>query len=103
LHDVLVRELREARIEARFQDSAHLSTTVGMVAAGHGLTLSAPPWLDGVAGIVWRPLSDVRIEIRTAAAWRAANRSPLLRRLVDLLPAADDAKEEGERPVEAPG
>jgi DNA-binding transcriptional LysR family regulator len=93
LHDVLVRELREAGIEARFQDSAHLSTTVGMVAAGHGLTLSAPPWLDGIAGIVWRPLSDVRIEIRTAAAWRAANRSPLLRALVDLLPAADDANE----------
>jgi hypothetical protein len=41
-----------------------------MVAAGHGLTLSAPPWLDGIPGIVWRPLSDVQIEIRTAAAWR---------------------------------
>jgi DNA-binding transcriptional LysR family regulator len=88
LHDVLVRELRTQGIEARFQDAAHLSTTVAMVAAGHGLTLSAPPWLDGVAGIVWRPLSDVRIEIRTAAAWRAANRSPLLRALIDLLPAA---------------
>jgi hypothetical protein len=80
--------LREAGIEARFQDSAHLSTTVGMVAAGPGLTLSASPWLEGTAGIVWRPLSDVRIEIRTAAAWRAANPSPLLRALVDLLPAA---------------
>ena len=33
-------------------------------AAGHGITLSAPAWLEGVAGIVWRPLSDVRIEIR---------------------------------------
>jgi DNA-binding transcriptional LysR family regulator len=90
LHDVLVHELRDQGIDARFQDSAHLSTTVGMVAAGHGLTLSAPPWLDGIAGIVWRPLSDVQIEIRTAAAWRAANRSPLLRALVDLLPAAAD-------------
>jgi DNA-binding transcriptional LysR family regulator len=99
LHDVLVRELREAGIEARFQDSAHLSTTVGLVAAGHGLTLSAPPWLDGIAGIVWRPLSDVRIEIRTAAAWRPANRSPLLRALVDLLPAADDADEPSPQPA----
>jgi DNA-binding transcriptional LysR family regulator len=90
LHDVLVHELREAGIDARFQDSAHLSTTVGMVAAGNGVTLSAPPWLEGVAGIVWRPLTDVRIEIRTAAAWRAANRSPLVRALVDLLPAAGD-------------
>jgi DNA-binding transcriptional LysR family regulator len=89
LHDVLVGELREQGIDARFQDSAQLATTIGMVAAGQGLTLSAPPWLDGVAGIVWRPLSDVRIEIRTAAAWRAANRSPLLRALIDLLPAAD--------------
>jgi DNA-binding transcriptional LysR family regulator len=97
LHDVLVRELREASIEARFQDSAHLSTTIGLVAAGHGLTLSAPPWLEGVAGIVWRPLSDVRIEIRTAAAWRPANRSPLLRALVDLLPAADEASEPSPR------
>jgi hypothetical protein len=39
---------------------------------------------------VWRPLTDVRIEIRTAAAWRSANRSPLLRALVDLLPAAEE-------------
>jgi DNA-binding transcriptional LysR family regulator len=89
LHDVLVGELREQGIQARFQDSAHLSTTVGMVAAGEGLTLSAAPWLENVPGIVWRPLSDVRIEIRTAAAWRAGNRSPLLRALLALLPAAD--------------
>jgi DNA-binding transcriptional LysR family regulator len=88
LHDVLVDELRAQGIQARFQDSAHLSTTVGMVAAGHGLTLSARPWLEGVAGIVWRPLTDVCIEIRTAAAWRAQNRSPLLRTLVDVLPTA---------------
>jgi DNA-binding transcriptional LysR family regulator len=88
LHDVLVGELREQGIQARFQDSAHLSTTEGMVAAGLGITLSAPPWLDGATGIVWRPLSDVQIEIRTAAAWRSANRSPLLKAMVDLLPAA---------------
>ena len=88
LHDVLVGELRRQDIRARFQDATHLSTTEGMVAAGLGLTLSAQPWLEGVAGIVWRPLSDVRIEIRTAAAWRPANRSPLLRTLVGLLPAA---------------
>jgi DNA-binding transcriptional LysR family regulator len=87
LHDVLAGELRTLGVEARFQDSAHLSTTVGLVAAGAGLTLSARPWLDGVEGIVWRPLSDVKIEIRTAAAWRTASRSPLLRAAVALLPA----------------
>jgi hypothetical protein len=37
---------------------------------------------------VWRPLADVTIEIRTAAAWRTTNRSPLLRTLVATLPAA---------------
>jgi DNA-binding transcriptional LysR family regulator len=88
LHDVLVHALRERGIEARFEDSEQLSTTVGKVAAGEGITLSAPAWLDGVPGIVWRPLTDVQIEIRTAAAWRASNRSPLLRALVDLLPPA---------------
>jgi DNA-binding transcriptional LysR family regulator len=92
LHDVLVGELRELGIQARFQDSAHLSTTEGMVAAGLGITLSAPPWLEGATGIVWRPLSDVQIEIRTAAAWRSGNRSPLLKTMVDLLPAAADAE-----------
>jgi DNA-binding transcriptional LysR family regulator len=88
LHAVLVDALRERGIEARFEDSEQLSTTVAKVAAGEGITLSAPPWLDGVPGIVWRPLTDVEIEIRTAAAWRASNRSPLLRALVDLLPPA---------------
>jgi hypothetical protein len=49
-----------------------------------------------VPGIVWIPLTDVQIEIRTAAAWRASNRSPLLRALVDLLPDAVD------RPAQVP-
>jgi DNA-binding transcriptional LysR family regulator len=88
LHDVLVGELRRQEIEARFQDSQHFSTTVGIVAAGDGITLSAPSWLAEVAGVVWLPLTDAEIEIRTAAAWRASNRSRLLRTLVDLLPAA---------------
>lgn len=52
-------------------------------------TLATPHWLAGVAGVVSRPLTDVRIEIRTAAAWRPANRSPLLKQLIALLPAAD--------------
>jgi hypothetical protein len=63
-----------------------LATRVGRVAAGEGVTLSAPGWREGVAGIVWRPLTAVRIEVRTAAAWRAENRSPLLRALVAKLP-----------------
>ena len=88
LHDVLVGELRARGIEARFQESSHVATTEGMVAAGHGLTLSARQWLEAAAGIVWRPLTDVQIEIRTAAAWRTGNRAPLLRTLVGLLPPA---------------
>jgi DNA-binding transcriptional LysR family regulator len=88
LHDVLVGELRRQQIEARFQESQHLSTTIGMVAAGSGLTLATPQWLAGVAGIVWIPLTDVRIEVRTAAAWRPANRSPLLKQLIGSLPVA---------------
>jgi DNA-binding transcriptional LysR family regulator len=103
LHDVLVNELQRLGVEARFQDSAHLSTTQGMVAAGLGLTLSARPWLEGAEGIVWRPLTDVQIEIRTAAAWRRANRSPLLRELVDTLPALVVEDADAELTGEDPG
>jgi hypothetical protein len=51
------------------------------------------------------PLSDVRIEIRTASAWRAANRSPMLRGLLDLLPAASvaDASSPGDDSPALPG
>jgi hypothetical protein len=35
---------------------------VGWVATGEGDTLAACGWLEGVAGIVWRRLTDVRIE-----------------------------------------
>jgi DNA-binding transcriptional LysR family regulator len=91
LHDVVVDALHETGTEARFQDSSSVGTTESMVAAGLGLTLSAPAWLEHADGIVWRPLTDVRIEIRTAAAWRPANRSALLRALVDSLPAASEA------------
>ena len=87
LHDMLISELHARGIEARFQESSHVATTAGMVAGGYGLTLSARPWLEGTAGIVWRALSDVEIEIRTAAAWRSDNPAPLLRTLVGLLPS----------------
>jgi DNA-binding transcriptional LysR family regulator len=95
LHDTLVRAMQEAGVDARYEASEHLSTTQGMVAAGLALTFSAPPWLEGVDGIVWRPLSDARIEIRTAAAWRPGNRSPLLGELLERLPpeAEGDAPE----------
>jgi DNA-binding transcriptional LysR family regulator len=89
LHDLVVDALRETGTEARFQDSASATNTESLVAAGLGLTLSAPGWLAGAEGIVWRPLADVTIEIRTAAAWRTTNLSPLLRSLVATLPAAD--------------
>jgi DNA-binding transcriptional LysR family regulator len=97
LHDVLVEELRRLDVEARFQDSASLGTTQGMVVAGLGLTLAPRPWLDGVEGVVWRPLAGSSIEIRTAAAWRPENRSPLLRELLALV-EQPDADLAGEHP-----
>jgi DNA-binding transcriptional LysR family regulator len=103
LHDTLVRAMLEAGVDAHYQQSEHLSTTQGMVAAGLALTFSAPPWLEGVEGITWRPIADARIEIRTSAAWRAANRSPLLRSLVQLLPQeADDQSERTATSTAAP-
>jgi DNA-binding transcriptional LysR family regulator len=99
LHAVVVDALRETGTDARFQDSSSASNTESIVAAGLGLTLSAPPWLEDAEGIVWRPLSDVRIEIRTAAAWRSGDRSPLLGALVAALPGGD--LEPG--PTAAPG
>jgi DNA-binding transcriptional LysR family regulator len=87
LHDTLVHTMMQAGVDAQYEQSEHLSTTQGMVAAGLALTFSARPWLDGVEGIAWRPIADARVEIRTAAAWRAGNRSPLLQSLVQQLPS----------------
>jgi DNA-binding transcriptional LysR family regulator len=87
LHDTLVRTMQDAGVAATYEPAEHLSTTQNMVAAGVALTFSALPWLDGVEGVVWRPLADARIEIRTSAAWRADNRSPLLQFVVARLPA----------------
>ena len=92
LHDILVRAMLDAGVDAHYEQSEHVSTTQGMVAAGLALTFSAPAWLDGVDGITWRPIADARIEIRTSAAWRAANRSPLLHSLVQQLPPEPDGE-----------
>ncbi len=89
LHDVLLGELRAREIEARFQEVADVAVTESLVAAGSALTLSARPWLEGTAGVVWRPLADVRIEIRTAAAWRGDSASPLVREALALLAPAE--------------
>jgi DNA-binding transcriptional LysR family regulator len=87
LHDTLVRTMQDAGVTATYEPAEHLSTTQNMVAAGVALTFSAPPWLEGVDGIAWRPLADATIEIRTSAAWRADNRSPLLQFVLQNLPA----------------
>jgi DNA-binding transcriptional LysR family regulator len=92
LHNVLIDAMRDRDMEARIEPSEQLGTTVGKVAAGEGITLAPAAWLEEVPGIVWRPLTDPEIQVRTAAAWRASNRSPLLHALVDLLP---DAAETG--------
>jgi DNA-binding transcriptional LysR family regulator len=89
LHDLLVGELRRLDVDARFQDSASLGNTQGMVAAGLGVTLSPRPWLEQAEGIVWRRLAGTTIEIRTAAAWRRENRSPLLHELLAAVEQAD--------------
>jgi DNA-binding transcriptional LysR family regulator len=95
LHDTLVRAMQGAGVSATYETSEHLSTTQGMVSAGLALTFSARPWLEGVDGIAWRPLENAQIEIRTSAAWRADNRSPLLRSLVRLLPPEVDGAASG--------
>jgi hypothetical protein len=70
-----------------------------MVSSGLGMTFAAesgvrfldagglvggPAALSGAA--VWRPLSNLGIELRDIAIWRAdAKRSPLLRPLIDVV------------------
>jgi DNA-binding transcriptional LysR family regulator len=98
LHDSLVQVLDEAQVKTEFEASEHVSTTQGMVAAGLALTFSAPPWLENAEGIEWRPLADARIEVRTSAAWRPRNASPLLRTLVELLPPAADTHDSDAAP-----
>jgi hypothetical protein len=94
----LVHVLDEAQVKTEFEASEHVSTTQGMVAAGLALTFSAPPWLENAEGIEWRPLADARIEVRTSAAWRPRNASPLVRTLVEVLPPAADTHDSDAAP-----
>ncbi|WP_437934389.1 LysR family transcriptional regulator [Sorangium sp. So ce341] len=58
-----------------------------LVASGFGLTFGAEPaasFLD-VGTAIWRPVSDLGLEMRNIAMWRPDAQSPLLRPLVDLV------------------
>ncbi|AUX34718.1 MULTISPECIES: LysR family transcriptional regulator [Sorangium] len=58
-----------------------------LVASGYGLTFGAEPAARflAVGTAVWRPVSDLGLEIRDIAMWRPDAQSLLLRPLIDLV------------------
>ncbi|MEU2037703.1 LysR family transcriptional regulator [Nocardia niwae] len=86
LHDSLLRALAEHGAEVRLSDSA----------IGHAQMLAVLPSrpdviglgssrVDGLAGLVWRPLRGAPLWVTYAVAWRAAVRDPAVAALIAAL------------------
>ncbi|WP_438007455.1 LysR family substrate-binding domain-containing protein [Sorangium sp. So ce321] len=94
LYDDIIAAIRARgvtlNVTAEILDGEALLT---LVASGFGLTFGAEPAAPflAVGTAVWRPVSDLGLEMRNIAMWRPDAQSLLLRPLLDLL------REEGRR------
>lgn len=89
VHDTIVGHCRAAGFRPRIvQEATDVQTIVALVAANFGVSLliSPTPRTDEAA-VVYRPLTDRLPSWEMALTWSAHNRSPVLARLLDTLPA----------------
>ncbi|WBQ05852.1 LysR family transcriptional regulator [Kribbella sp. CA-293567] len=87
VHDAIVGHCRYAGFTPRIvQEAADVQTIVSLVAAGLGVSLliAPTPPIDPEA-VVYRELSDDLPPWELCVAWSADNRSPVLRRFLQLV------------------
>jgi DNA-binding transcriptional LysR family regulator len=101
LHDDIISAVRAHGLVLNLApETVDREALWALVASGLGLTFAGESWarflhrggvIDGPSPVqlgsaVWRPLSDLGVELRDVAIWRAdAARSPLLRPLIDIV------------------
>ncbi|MEY2515753.1 MAG: hypothetical protein QOJ89_3111, partial [bacterium] len=66
-----------------------VDASLRLVAGGAGLSIKLASEVQAFAddAIVWRPLTDVALDVVISAAWRAVHPTPAVRRLLPLLAA----------------
>ena len=90
LHDDIIAAVRAHGVVLDLEEITDGEALLMLVATGDGLTFGtenvAPVLALGAARAVWRPVSDLRLEMRDIAMWRAEDaRSALVGPLVDLV------------------
>jgi DNA-binding transcriptional LysR family regulator len=94
LHDEVIARCRAARFSPRIvQEAVSWHTIVSLVSAGIGLAF-VPRSIHELrqAGVVYRPVRDLHIDMELVATWRRGERSPVRDRFLTALKSVARAK-----------
>jgi DNA-binding transcriptional LysR family regulator len=94
LHDDVIARCRAARFSPRIvQEAVGWHTIVSLVSAGIGVAF-VPRSIRELrqAGVVYRPVRDLRIDMELFATWRRGERSPVRDRFLTALKSVARAK-----------
>jgi DNA-binding transcriptional LysR family regulator len=85
-HDQVVRMCQEAGFSPRITQEVEIQTVLALVAAGMGISVVPEPLRHlHTEGLVYRRLCGDRPTVDTVAAWRQANRSPVLHLFIERM------------------
>ncbi len=103
MHDTVVGAFRAAGVMLTMaHESTHLYTTLGLVAAGLGVSL-LPASIANLqrVGVVYRPLEGRAPTVQLGMVWRADETSPILLRFADVVREVVSERKGGVQPARA--